>query len=313
VAPDNEEVQRQSAFGTPYSPISEDEQAPYVPRLRIVDIGSEAELADSASDDGEEEEEVMEVPSPPSLSAHQRDIRAARRSCVRGAFHLALLFLFTVIIPSDAADAFVAPSNASYVATHDSALNLLDFSWVLVTWLDVLHGLCFGISVTFVLFTFLAVYATAGVHALQRQRAQIPTNASPIGTADTASFTTCLFAASTVCILPDPLDLIPSPLVVDDAILFSSTANFDGRYCFLLPQTTSSFCVATNYTSYSTCFTLDHDHFGSSHGRHPHLPLALRMANLLVQYGIFVCVVRGPSSRTTQKQQHSHAMLTKFQ
>ena len=108
-------------------------------------------------------------------------------------------------------------------------------------------------------------------------------------------------------------DLIPSPLVVDDAILFSSTANFDGRYCFLLPQTTSSFCVATNFTFCSTCLTLDHDHFGSSHGRHPHLPLALRMATLLVQYGIFACVVRGPSSRTTQKQQHSHAMLTKFQ
>ena len=102
VAPDNEEVQRLSAFGTPYSPISEDEQATYVPRLRIIDSGSEAELSDSASDDGEEEEEVIEVPPPPSLSAHQRDIRAARRSCVRGAFHLALLFLFTVIIPSDA-------------------------------------------------------------------------------------------------------------------------------------------------------------------------------------------------------------------
>jgi hypothetical protein len=64
-----------------------------------------------------------------------------------------------MIIPSDAADAFVAPSNASYVATHRSALDLLDFSWVLVTWLDVLHGLYFGVMVTFVLFTFLAVCA----------------------------------------------------------------------------------------------------------------------------------------------------------
>ena len=132
VAPDNEEVQpRQGNSG--YSPISEDEQAPYVPRLWIVVSDSEAELSDSASDDGEEEEEVMEVPPPPALSAHQRDIRAARRSCVRGAFHLTLLFLFTVITPSDAADAFVAPANASYVATHGSALDLLDFSWVLGT------------------------------------------------------------------------------------------------------------------------------------------------------------------------------------
>ena len=36
--------------------------------------------------------------------------------------------------------------------------------WVLVTWLDVLHGLCFGIIVTFVLFTFLAVYARWRAH-----------------------------------------------------------------------------------------------------------------------------------------------------
>jgi hypothetical protein len=49
----------------------------------VDDSDSEAVLSDSASDDDEEEEE-MDDPSP-------RDIRAARRSCVRGAFHLTLL------------------------------------------------------------------------------------------------------------------------------------------------------------------------------------------------------------------------------
>jgi hypothetical protein len=58
-----------------------------------------------------EGQKVMEVPPPPSLSAHQRVVRAARRSCVRGAFHLAQLLLFTVIIPSDAADTFTTTSN----------------------------------------------------------------------------------------------------------------------------------------------------------------------------------------------------------
>jgi hypothetical protein len=84
-----EGVQRLSAFGTLYTPVSGDEQeqeekqeqeeqAPYVPRLRIIDSGSEAEPSNSASDDSEEEEEeMMEVPPPPSLSAHQRDVRAA--------------------------------------------------------------------------------------------------------------------------------------------------------------------------------------------------------------------------------------------
>jgi predicted permease len=93
----------------------------------------------------------MDVPSP-------RGIRAARRSTVRSAFHLTLLFLLTVIIPSGATDAFIMPSNASYVATHSSALDLLDFSWVLVTWLDVLHGLCFGVMVTLVMFTIGTLY-----------------------------------------------------------------------------------------------------------------------------------------------------------
>jgi predicted permease len=99
----------------------------------------------------DEEDEEMDVPSP-------RDIRAARRSTVRSAFHLTLLFLLTVIIPSGATDAFIMPSNASYVATHSSALDLLDFSWVLVTWLDVLHGLCFGVMVTLVMFTIGTLY-----------------------------------------------------------------------------------------------------------------------------------------------------------
>jgi hypothetical protein len=86
-----------------------------------------------------------------------------------------------------------------------------------------------------------------------------------------------------------------------------------GCYRFLLPQKTISFRVANHFTSCTTCFTTDHDRFRSGHGRLSYLPLALRMANLLVQYGFFKCVVRGPSSRATQKQQRSHAMLTKFQ
>jgi hypothetical protein len=69
----------------------------------VDDSDSEAVLSDSASDDGEEEEELMDVPSP-------RDSRAARRSTLRRAFHLTLLFLLTVIIPGDATDAVVAPS-----------------------------------------------------------------------------------------------------------------------------------------------------------------------------------------------------------
>jgi hypothetical protein len=109
----------------------------------------QAQYVYSASDDSEEEEEMMHVPSP-------RDIRAARRSTLRRAFHLTLFFLLTMIIPGDATDAFVAPSiqatatatfhnatsHASCIATHGSTLDLLDFSWILVTWLDVLHTDC---------------------------------------------------------------------------------------------------------------------------------------------------------------------------
>ena len=63
--------------------------------------------------------------------------------------------MFTVVVPGDASDAFNTTSNVTCVATQSSALNLLDLSWVLITWLDVLHALCFGVMVVFVLFTFL--------------------------------------------------------------------------------------------------------------------------------------------------------------
>ena len=42
---------------------------------------------------------------------------------------------------------------------------------------------------------------------------------------------------------------------------------------------------------------------------------ATRSANgcsILVQYGVFTCIVRAPSSSATQEQHHSHAMLTMF-
>jgi hypothetical protein len=100
VAPDNEDVQPRQD-NSEYSPVSDnpdDERAPYNPTRRqylrdgfrnghamgfVDDSDSEeAVLSDSASDDGEEEEE-MGVPSP-------RDIRAARRSILSAALSSSL-------------------------------------------------------------------------------------------------------------------------------------------------------------------------------------------------------------------------------
>ena len=76
-----------------------------------------------------------------------------------------------------------------------------------------------------------------------------------------------------------------------------------GRYRFLLPQKTSSFRVASHFTSCSTCFAIVNDHFRSGHGRHPHLQLALRMAALLVQ-----CTVR--RFHVYRAQHKSNTILT---
>ena len=134
VAPDNEDVPRSHDGPSEYSPISDNEYPyvqnnyPYVQRQTsdsdddervteeqyyqaITHIAETHELfqtqcVHSASDDSEEEEELMHVPSP-------RDVRAARRSTLRRAFHPTLFFLMTMIIPGDATDdAFVAPSQS---------------------------------------------------------------------------------------------------------------------------------------------------------------------------------------------------------
>jgi hypothetical protein len=157
----------------PYSPSEpnesdDDELARYPTAVQILRDGVRNGYAmgflPHDSDDDEEEEEIVQVSTP-------RTIRAARRSAFRGAFHLTLLFLLTVIVPGEATDSFVTPSiptatftnfhNATLlpcsIATHGSTLHLLNFSWILVTWLDVLHGLCFGVLVTFMLFASLAL------------------------------------------------------------------------------------------------------------------------------------------------------------
>jgi hypothetical protein len=143
-----------------------------------------------------EEEETLLVSTP-------RSIRAARRSAFRGAFHLTLLFFLTVIVPGEATDTFVTPSiptatfpnfhNATLltcsIASHGSTLHLLNFSWILVTWLDVLHGLCFGVLVTFTLFASLALCVCCRTTETKNKQVSTRTHKSvfSIGTAVTAS------------------------------------------------------------------------------------------------------------------------------